>query len=823
GVSVDQVDPLSLSSSRSSSFAGKKRARESDEGLRTPARRTKSTSDTTLKTNRDQDAFQRGLIAIFVPKALQESLQGRMANFNDLLAHFLPTPLAPAPPLAPLLPLLRALTAHVSLLSSSIHRALVTAILNLPWATGEEKFVRSYVGFMGVLVSAHPTWSKEVVGMAVKGFTWQPPCELAPSPSITRRLYHARHHLLLSHLLSLIPTLPTLIQSLLLRQFPHKRQPEVCQTTFLRNCCELISYCPELCQRVWGEIVDRMLRIDVEITRNQDDDDESEDEILDGSNDPNLPQDSSQLLDPFDLSVTDDIPDEVGPEDDEDEDQDGADPDPDELSSEDSEASDSEGDETKATSAREKKRLAVKIMQGKLDGMLVYFLRHLCESMGQELPSTPAAALASRAFTYNPSSTSSSAVSTPTFEPSLPYLGLKTGDVSPAQSLAHFQSLLNIFSRQILPTSHTQHIPFLLFLCASFSPSHTDLFLGLLVSQALYGTTTSISASNTPISLNQRIAATVYVGSLVTRARYVNDEHARQVMTYLLAYIDGRLHHPASERFDELPLFYAVCQATMLIFCFRWRALRPASVRAREDSGEPDDVEGGMGMVGELEMDDGTGETDESTQDGRWIKDLDVLQRVITSPLNPLLGCNPTVVKTFAKVAHQTGFAYCFSIIEANAALGRNPMSSNFNTATKGKAQTPSASRVTTSLGSGMANTLAKQARQSNIDAGLDDYFPFDPYDLARSGRYVEPIYRTWSEVAMDPTEDEDEEDTEEDAEAEEEDVGDSSAVSGSVRSSSMSMSLSVSIPKGSWSDKKRRMFSRDNGLSSSLEGMSIS
>lgn len=37
------------------------------------------------------------------------------------------------------------------------------------------------------------------------------------------------------------------------------------QTTWLRNWSELISYCPELGQRIWSEIVDRMLRIDVSI------------------------------------------------------------------------------------------------------------------------------------------------------------------------------------------------------------------------------------------------------------------------------------------------------------------------------------------------------------------------------------------------------------------------------------------------------------------------------------------------------------------------------------------------------------------------------
>ena len=78
-----------------------------------------------------------------------------------------------------------------------------------------------------------------------------------------RKVYHARHHLLISHLLSLIPTLPNLLGPILIKKFPHKREVEVVQTTWVRNMSELIGYCPELGARIWSEVVDRMLRIDV--------------------------------------------------------------------------------------------------------------------------------------------------------------------------------------------------------------------------------------------------------------------------------------------------------------------------------------------------------------------------------------------------------------------------------------------------------------------------------------------------------------------------------------------------------------------------------
>jgi RNA polymerase I-specific transcription initiation factor RRN3 len=138
--------------------------------------------------DRDREAFQRGLIAVFVPKALKDSARGEMGNYNDLLAHFLPTPTNPTPALGPLLPLLRAISAHVSLLKPDVHGALVSAIVELPWAYGEERFVKTFVGWAGVLCSAHPGWTKEVVQMATKGLSWREFLTIRPRDSkLTRK------------------------------------------------------------------------------------------------------------------------------------------------------------------------------------------------------------------------------------------------------------------------------------------------------------------------------------------------------------------------------------------------------------------------------------------------------------------------------------------------------------------------------------------------------------------------------------------------------------------------------------------------------------
>lgn len=169
-------DSLPSSSSRAASLAGRKRPRESDgesSKIRL-SRRTKSAGDAgglRKPKDKDREAFQRGLIAVYVPNALRESFEGKLEHYNDLVAHFSPTtgPMI----MGPLLPLLRALTAHVSLLSPEMHSALVSAIIGLPWASGEDKFVKVFIGFCGVLVSAQPGWAKEVVNMAVRGLRWR--------------------------------------------------------------------------------------------------------------------------------------------------------------------------------------------------------------------------------------------------------------------------------------------------------------------------------------------------------------------------------------------------------------------------------------------------------------------------------------------------------------------------------------------------------------------------------------------------------------------------------------------------------------------------
>jgi RNA polymerase I-specific transcription initiation factor RRN3 len=86
--------------------------------------------------------------------------------------------------------------------------------------------------------------------------------ESSSSP-LTRRVVYDRLHYLLQHILSLIPTLPSTLEPLLVRNFPHKRQNQVAQATYIRNLLTLTEYCPELADRLLATIVDRAIQIDV--------------------------------------------------------------------------------------------------------------------------------------------------------------------------------------------------------------------------------------------------------------------------------------------------------------------------------------------------------------------------------------------------------------------------------------------------------------------------------------------------------------------------------------------------------------------------------
>jgi RNA polymerase I-specific transcription initiation factor RRN3 len=189
---------------------------------------------------------------------------------------------------------------------------------------------------------------------------------------------------------------------------------------------------------------------------------------------------------------------------------------------------------------------------------------------------------------------------------------------SKAIQRSQFYTLLSIFDRTIIRTFKSRYTQFLLFWFASLDSEYNDLFQGMLVSRALY-------EHEQPIVT--RAAATAYIGSLVSRATFIDREGARKVAAVLCNALRDHLdaHDHLTREGIALPpgaqqhgLFYSVAQAVFLMFCFRWRDLM-------------------MDESGEEEVDASVTDGDPAASVGRkWMSELGIMQRVINSSLNPL-------------------------------------------------------------------------------------------------------------------------------------------------------------------------------------------
>ncbi|KAJ7044704.1 RNA polymerase I-specific transcription initiation factor RRN3 [Mycena alexandri] len=669
---------------------------------------------------KQDEKYRKDMHLAFVNNALLQKANGISEPFDELVNQF-STKTAPQP--AQLRLWISALSHVVSRLERS-HSTLVQAVVSMPWTTLDGATVKAYTVFIGMLLSARPEYLSLVLGKITHGFTYQFGIQAldtntpeGSSSPLTRRVIYDRFHYLLRHLLSLIPTLSSTLQPLLVRNFPHKRQNQASQSTYIRNLLRISTYCPELSDKILSTIVDRAIQIDVEIQVE-----------LEELEDQNEDQDVFEL-DPFDTIL--------GQEDDNSDSDDDGDDDGDmsDLSS------DGGGDIDEAETPSDVGH--IQDMVKKLDAILTLVFEHFQRALeaipaaGGESPRTnlpPELPALPPLPPLTPMTPSLSPLSSPmqlrgaTTLPDYPFPDPTRPPASvqpPPTSLnAQFQTLLSIFDRLILPTFKSRYTQFLVFFYTSLSSDFADIFLGLLVDRALF-------QNETPAVT--RAAAAAYIGSFVSRAAFVDREGARRVVgvlcDFLRAHLDGveeglrigavATSGPGSSA--QSGVFYAVAQTVFLIFCFRWRDLL-------EDN--------------EVEVEELVGKPGK-----KWMPELGVVQRIIHSVLNPLKLCSPNVVGQFAHVAQSTGFIYCFTIIEANkrSEYGSNNAEGRVSVGTPG------------TNGASSAPMYPAVLLNSSITAELNTFFPFDPYKLAKSSVYIQSIYREWSSVAIDD-EDEDEE-----------------------------------------------------------------
>jgi RNA polymerase I-specific transcription initiation factor RRN3 len=282
--------------------------------------------------------------------------------------------------------------------------------------------------------------------------------------------------------------------------------------------------------------------------------------------------------------------------------------------------------------------------------------------------------------------------------------------------------LLSQFSHIILQTYRSRHVQFLLFHFSQTSPASVDNFVGTCITIAFDKHRSAV----------MRQSAAAYLASFVARGNHVGPQIVRMVFEYLgLRLSELRADHERACRGPDLQrysTYYSLVQALLYIFCFRWPALEVSSA------------------------DEADSDSDLEEHNRVWIPGLkETLEQNIFSKLNPLKVCSPAIVTEFAKVANHLSVVFVYGLLETNKRL-----------------------RLTRTVGVGERET-ALSGRKDEALQQLDGYFPFDPYHLPRSKRWVEADYRIWKGIPglhdKDTAEDEEsgsDEEAEDDSEGEE-------------------------------------------------------
>jgi RNA polymerase I-specific transcription initiation factor RRN3 len=195
----------------------------------------------------------------------------------------------------------------------------------------------------------------------------------------------------------------------------------------------------------------------------------------------------------------------------------------------------------------------------------------------------------------------------------------------------------------------------------------------------------------------------------------------------------------------------------------------------------------------------------------KWMPELAVLKRVVSSVLNPLKVCSTNVVMQFARVAQATDFVYCYTILESNKRADLS--ASSISTPSTSTSSPCSRESLSTSM-----TLLHTNILHESTNAELNTFFPFDPCRLPKSNIFIQGVYRDWSSVAID--DDDDDGDDDDDEEDDEELLKNDKDSSEGWKTGASSGYLNIPKDKGAAAG---RMSENDGGLGESLGAMSIS
>jgi RNA polymerase I-specific transcription initiation factor RRN3 len=225
-----------------------------------------------------------------------------------------------------------------------------------------------------------------------------------------------------------------------------------------------------------------------------------------------------------------------------------------------------------------------------------------------------------------------------------------------------------------------------------------------------------------------RQSGACYLASFISRASFVCVETVCETVDALLRWaeayiqslgslISSSVHAPdAREQCSLHPLFYTVCQAAYYIMCFRGSEV----VRFLRSPPEPEQ----RLFLSHIDL-----------SAARWT-------RICTHALFPLRYCLESVRTEFLRISK---FLTLIDDAVRERLVSDEELKRTFDVHSPIlKRKRRVASRITT------AATLEKERVNGGVGGlgrghnPLDSFFPFDPYLLRQSYRYIEPLYKHW-------------------------------------------------------------------------------
>ena len=509
---------------------------------------------------------------------------------------------------------------------------LVQLMIKSNWVRRDDAYAALFLRFLENLLLSQPMWLSPVLHALVDNFLQShAPVEKGLAP-VSPRQIRTRSHKILQSILKLIPSGSSALAHVINTRFPLIHDSKRVHVRYVHNLLQIIQYAPQLRSEVSGLIIDRVVKIDVQVQVDIEDlaDDAGEDIVK------AITQSAEAFID-------------------------------DESSDEDSDASssdsdsDSDSDATAPEASTEKVVSNIEKLDIVLDIMFGYYTT---------LFSNPA--------TYD----------------------------------AALDSLLSHFISRILPTYQSRHTQFLLFHFLQSSPELIDIFIGTLLRTV---------SDRTKAPLIRQTSAS-YLASFVARGTHVPPNIVQDVFDYISLqlselrsqYISG-YSGPDPHRYGT---YYALCQALFYIFCFRWRDLQLSPYDNDNITPSPRSAL----------------YPNETTSNGLFslpkfppiIKETFLLH--CFKGLNPLKVCAPSISSEFARITHLLEIIYIYPSLESNKRI-----------------------RIVNNTPLDHRGTALTHGKTSTEWQGLDAYFPFDPYKLPRSKRWLQGDYRDWKPMSDEP------------------------------------------------------------------------